>query len=170
MNSRREVMENLVFADQYIQQLFPHIKELKLVVTGGASFLLKGYKNKFTLDIDTISELDAEVVDYLESFAINNSASEVTRLPKGYEERLVSLRTKKLNVLKIDVLSNEDLVLSKLGRSSSDDLTDILETGILDDTNMEQLYVLAESLLEEQPSFQAKWDYFLNVILGGMVA
>lgn len=169
MNSKQEVMENIMMADEYMGHMFPHIQTLKMILTGGSSFLLKGLGNKFTLDIDSITELDADVAEFLESFAINNHAIEVTKLPSGYEERLVQFKSK-CKVLDLYLLSNEDLVISKIGRCSSDDITDILNTGILDYTNMEKLMELAEQLCSENKSFISKWSYFKRTILGEMVA
>lgn len=169
MNSKQEVMENLLMADEYMGHMFPHIEKLEMIITGGSSFLLKGLGNKFTLDIDSITELNEDVKDFLESFAINNHAIEVTKLPTGYKERLVHFKSK-CKVLDLFLLSNEDLVLSKIGRCSSDDVADILNTGILDFTNIEKLTQLAEQLCSENKSFISKWSYFKKTILGEMVA
>lgn len=169
MNSKQEVMENVLMADEYMGQMFPHIQKLELIITGGSSFLLKGLGNKFTLDIDSITDLDEDVTEFLESFAINNHAIEVTKLPTGYKERLVHFKSK-CKVLDLYLLSNEDLVISKIGRCSSDDVADIVNTGILDYTNTEKLMELAEQLCSENKSFISNWSYFKNTILGEMVA
>lgn len=169
MNTKQEVLENIYMADEYMGAMFPDIQNLPLIITGGSSFLLKGLKNKFTLDIDTISDVSPEVSDYLESFAINNDALEVTKLPTGYQERLVHFKSK-CKVLDIYLLSNEDLILSKLGRCSSDDIDDILNTEILDYVNMDKLNQLAEQLCKEDTSFISKWNYFKNTVMGEMVA
>lgn len=36
MNTKQEVMENLQLADEYIPAMFPELKKLSFVVTGGA--------------------------------------------------------------------------------------------------------------------------------------
>ncbi|PLS19216.1 hypothetical protein CVD28_02055 [Bacillus sp. M6-12] len=159
MNSRKEVLENLKFADQYMSTVFPDMDKLSFVITGGASFLLKGFSNKFTLDIDTITEMNHDVLQFLESFSINNSASEVTKLPKSYKERLVKLKGK-FEVLDLYLLSHEDLVLSKIGRLSEDDLRDIEDTGIMEEVDMSLLTKLAEELSAEDMEFGHKWRYF----------
>jgi len=169
MNSKQEVMENLLMADEYMGQMFPHVKKVEMILTGGSSFLLKGLGNKFTLDIDTISPIEPNVMEFLESFAINNHALDVTKLPTGYEERMVQFKSK-CNVLDLYLLSNEDLILSKVGRCSSDDIGDIINTGILDITNIDELIELAEQLCTEDKSFISKWSYFKKTILGEMVA
>lgn len=159
MNTKQEVVENLEFADQYMMTAFPEVKKLTFVITGGASFLLKGFKNKFTLDIDTITEMDESILLYLESFSINNSASEVTKLSKTYKERLVKLKGN-YQVLDLYLLSNEDLVLSKIGRLSEDDLYDIKVTGIMDKIDFELLSKLAEEIISYDNEFLHKWNYF----------
>lgn len=169
MNSKQEVKENLLMADEYMGHMFPDIKKLNLTITGGSSFLLKGFSNKFTLDIDCITELEPTVADFLESFAINNHAVEVTKLPSGYEERLVKCELK-LNVLEIYLLSNEDLILSKIGRCSTDDIADILNTNILERIDLSTLIQLGEQLCREEQTFVSKWNYFNSTILGEMVA
>lgn len=169
MNSKKEVMENILMADDYMGAMFPHIEKLELILTGGSSFLLKGLGNKFTLDIDSISELDSNVAEFLESFAINNHAVEVTKLPSGYKERMVHFKSN-CKVFDLYLLSNEDLVISKLGRCSSDDMADILNTGILDITNIDRLTQLAEQLCSEDQAFTSKWNYFKKTVLGEMVA
>ena len=169
MNSKQEVLENILMADEYMGHMFPHIQKLDMIISGGSSFLLKGLGNKFTLDIDTLTGLDENVAEFLESFAINNHALEVTKLPAGYEQRLVRFKSK-CKVFDLYVLSNEDLVLSKLGRCSSDDVADILNTGILDITDLDKLTSLAEQLCTEQPAFISKWNYFKKTVLGEMVA
>lgn len=159
MNTKHEVLENLQIADQFMETVFPDMDKLTFVVTGGASFLLKGFKNKFTLDIDTITEINHDVLLYLESFSINNSASEVTKLSSTYKDRLVKLKGK-FNILDLYLLSNEDLVLSKIGRLSEDDLFDIEQTGIMEKVDMELLTTLAEELSAEDMEFSHKWKYF----------
>jgi Nucleotidyltransferase of unknown function (DUF6036) len=159
MNSRKEVLENLKFADQYMSTVFPDMDKLSFVITGGASFLLKGFSNKFTLDIDTITEMSHDVLQFLESFSINNSASEVTKLSSTYKERLVKLKGK-FDVLDLYLLSNEDLVLSKIGRLSEDDLRDIEDTGIMEEVDMSLLTKLAEELSSEDAEFSHKWRFF----------
>lgn len=170
MNGKHEVQENLEMVDTYLRDMFPQMDKLKLTITGGSSFLLKGLKNKFTLDIDTISELDEDVAMFLESFAINNHAREVTVLPSGFNERLVKFEGG-FKTLEVYLLSNEDLVISKLGnRCSEDDIQDILDTKILDYVNTEKLEGLAQQLILEKPDFAYKWNYFTNSVLGELVA
>lgn len=159
MNTRKEVLENLKFADQYMSTVFPDMDKLSFVITGGASFLLKGFSNKFTLDIDTITEMNHDVLVYLESFSINNSASEVTKLSATYKERLVKLKGK-FDVLDLHLLSNEDLVLTKIGRLSEDDLKDIEDTGIMEEVDMALLTKLAEEMADNDAEFGHKWRYF----------
>lgn len=161
MNTRNEVMENLQFADQYMSTAFPGMEKLTFVITGGASFLLKGYRNKFTLDIDTVTVMDEAILAYLESFSINNSASEVTHLSATYQERLVKVNGA-FDVFNLNVLSNEDLVLSKIGRLSDDDLRDIEDTGIMEDIDMSLLTTLADELSAKNEEFGHKWRYFNN--------
>jgi len=158
MDNKLDVLENLKMADDFIQTMFPHITDVTFTVSGGASFILKGCKNKVTLDIDSITPFDASIRDYMESFSINDSASEVTKLPASYKERVRTL--KGFRILKVSLLSTEDLILSKLNRLSEDDLYDLFTTGIMDMVNLELLTNLAEELIDEYPPFESKWRYF----------
>lgn len=165
MNTKNEVMDNFLLADQFIQQVFPGLEKLELVIVGGASFILKGFDNKFTLDIDTISQLDSSILDYLESFSINNAASEVITISESYLERTRKLPTK-CKVLDLRLISNEDLVLAKVGRSKASDIEDILETGILYETNLEVLEQIAAELeVIDYDNFKHKWQDFKRTIL-----
>ncbi|WCF11511.1 DUF6036 family nucleotidyltransferase (plasmid) [Paenibacillus thiaminolyticus] len=165
MNSKSEIMENFYLADQFIQRLFPDISKLQLIIVGGASFLLKGFESKFTLDIDTISILDSDVQSYLESFSINSAASEVITLSKTYYER-TTLIPSDCKVLELRVLSNEDLVLAKIGRSKSSDIMDILDTGIMYEINFELLEQIAKELeAYNYDNFKHKWQDFKQTIL-----
>ncbi|ADO59933.1 DUF6036 family nucleotidyltransferase [Paenibacillus polymyxa] len=165
MNTVNEVMENFLMADQFIKQVFPNLDRLELVVVGGASFLLKGFDNKFTLDIDTITQLDSDVLDYLESFSINNASSEVITLSETYYERTVALPSQ-CKVLDLRMLCNEDLVLAKVGRSKRSDIDDILETGILYETNLELLNTIATELESKNyDNFKNKWEDFKRTVL-----
>lgn len=164
MNTKAEVVENMVLADKYIGKLFPDMEHLKLVIIGGASFLLKGYESKFTLDIDTITELDANVREYLESFYINNAAKDVSKISKTYQSRLLKVNCK-CKILNVYVLSHEDLILTKLNRSSYDDLYDITSSGILDSCNLELLEQVALEMSEEDAIYRAKWEYFKRTYL-----
>ncbi|WCK57323.1 DUF6036 family nucleotidyltransferase (plasmid) [Aneurinibacillus sp. Ricciae_BoGa-3] len=166
MNTKSEVVENLALADQFISTIFPNLDKLNLVISGGASFLLKGFDNKFTLDIDTVTKLDEDVLLYMESFAINDSASEVTKLSASFRDRLVPFQDS-FNVLDVHLLSNEDLVLSKIGRLSQDDLMDIENSGILDTVNVELLTQLALEISTGDMDFKQKWTYFKNCFLEG---
>jgi hypothetical protein len=164
MNTKAEVIENLVLADQYIGTLFPDMKNLKLVITGGASFLLKGYESKFTLDIDTISDLDLNIQEYLESFGINNAAREISKISKTYSSRLLKLNSK-CKILQVYFLSHEDLILTKLNRSSYDDLFDITSSGILDSCDLELLEKIALEMCEGDPVYESKWLHFKKTFL-----
>lgn len=161
MNTKQEVMENLQMVDEYLPSMFPDVNKLSFIVTGGASFLLKGYTNKVTLDIDSITAIDENVLSFLESFSINNAASEVTPLSSTYKERLTKVRGG-FNVLDVFVLGNEDLVASKIGRLSDDDLRDIEDTGIMNDVNITLLMEIAEEISATVPGFGHKWQYFKN--------
>ncbi|AJD93588.1 hypothetical protein JMA_42710 (plasmid) [Jeotgalibacillus malaysiensis] len=161
MNTKQEVMENLQMVDEYMPAMFPELKKLSFVVTGGASFLLKGYTNKVTLDIDSITEMDESVLSFLESFSINNAASEVTPLSSSYTERLTKIRGG-FGVLDVSVLGNEDLVASKIGRLSEDDLRDIEDTGIMEDVDFSLLTAICEEISEKIPGYGHKWNYFKN--------
>ncbi|MBP1309189.1 hypothetical protein JOD82_002209 [Paenibacillus sp. 1182] len=165
MNTVNEVMENFLMADQFIKQVFPNLDRLELVIVGGASFLLKGFDNKFTLDIDTIAQLDSDVLNYLESFSINNASSEVITLSETYYERTVALPSH-CKVLDLRMLSNEDLVLAKVGRSKRSDIDDILETGILYETNLELLNTISTELESKNyDNFKNKWNDFKRTVL-----
>ncbi|MFF2531241.1 DUF6036 family nucleotidyltransferase [Brevibacillus sp. NPDC058079] len=165
MNTKLEVMENFLMADQFINQIFPDLKKLELVIGGGACFLLKNFESKFTLDIDNVTRLDHEVLDYLESFSINNAASEVITISKSYYERTKKMPSK-CKVLEVRLLSNEDLVLAKIGRSKASDIEDILNTGILYETNLELLEQIAAELeIEDYDNFKHKWQDFKRTIL-----
>lgn len=161
MNTKQEVMENLQMVDEYMPAMFPELKKLSFVVTGGASFLLKGYTNKVTLDIDSITEMNDDVLDFLASFSINNAASMVTPLSDSYQDRLIKI-CGELNVLDISVLSNEDLVASKMNRLSEDDLRDIEDTGIMEDVDLALLTTICEEISGKIPGYGHKWNYFKN--------
>jgi hypothetical protein len=159
-----EVLENLSIADQYIQREFPSIKELELIIIGGAAIILKGFENKVTTDIDTIVELEGEVANYLRSFSINNDASEVYVLPDGYKDRLVEYKSG-FKVLKIYLVSDEDLVISKVGRFDQNDKEDLEVTGILDKVNTSKLIELGEQVAIDDPEFKNNWKNFRKLSL-----
>lgn len=159
MDTKEEVLENLIFVDQFIKKEFPQMDKLELVLVGGASFLLKGLKTNYTLDIDTISHLDEEVKSFLESFTINDAALEVVTVSPSYKERLVRFEAG-FNVLDIYLLSDEDLIITKLGRSDKKDLDTLMSSGIMKGLNIALLEELANEVAAKDASFARKWEYF----------
>lgn len=148
MNTKQEVMENLQMVDEYLPAMFPHVDKLSFIVTGGASFLLKGYTNKVTLDIDSITTIDENVLSFLESFSINNAASEVTPLSSTYTERLTKVRGG-FNVL-------DELNLDKLFNQLISGLTHNTETSPLKQLFVKTLCVNQDMVTEPVTSYEIK--------------
>lgn len=166
MENKQEVLENILLADQYMKTMFPNIGRVRLILVGGAAIILKGFENKVTTDIDTVVKLEEDVSDFLRSFAINNDAAEVSVLPEDYESRMEEI-VLGLEVLEVYVVSNEDLVISKVGRYDTDDKRDLEDTGILDYVNTERLIDLGEQVSTENQKFKQNWNTFRKLSLFG---
>lgn len=164
MDSKEEVLENLRLADQYVTKAFPDVKKVNLVVIGGAALILKGFENKSTLDIDSVFRIEGQLSDFLRSFSINSDAADVSILPQGYENRLERLELG-LSTLEVNIVSNEDLVISKVGRFDHDDKRDLETTGILDAIDTETLVELGEDLSKNNEKFKSNWTRFRKMTL-----
>lgn len=166
MDTREEVVENLALADQCMKKMFPTIGKVKLILVGGAAIILKGFENKMTMDIDTVTKLEDEVSEFLEDFAINSQASGVSVLPEGYESRMEFLDLG-LEVLEVYLVSNEDLVISKVGRYSYDDKRDLEDTGLLDNVDNNKLVCVGDRVCASDSSFRNNWESFKKLSLFG---
>jgi hypothetical protein len=166
MDTKEEVLENLVYVDQFIKKSFPNLNNLELILVGGASFLLKGLSSDYTLDVDNISQVDTDVMEFLNDFSINDAALEVIKISPSYRERMEKLEVD-FNVLNVYLVSNEDLIITKLGRSGRKDLEVLKKSGILNCVNVSLLTQLAEEVSAKDSKFQKNWEYFKQTMLRG---
>lgn len=158
MERKQDVLENLQFADMELAQRFPNCKELELIVIGGASMILKGYISRFTVDIDTIVDLEEEVKEVLWHYSINNDSKDVFVLPPDYMFRLQKVNVQ-FEVLKVYVISDEDLIISKVAGYRERDISD-LKSGIMNKVNSDLLIRLGEQVARHSPEFAANWNRF----------
>jgi hypothetical protein len=164
MERREDVLENLRFADDEIHQSMPGCKEVELTVIGGACMLIRNYISRYTVDIDTVTKLEDAVKECLWAYSINNDSIEVATLHPSYMFRLKKLN-ETFKVLKVYLISDEDLVISKVGAYRVKDKSDLTESGILDRINTQLLIELGEDVAKHNESFRNNWlDFRRNLL------
>lgn len=124
-----ENLNTLIVFDEYIAQNFP-VMHVDMHLVGGSAFLLKNFGTRFTYDIDMVNRLSAQLKEVAESLGISDNASDVVVLPKYYEKRMTEFQYG-FKHIRIFLLSDEDLLISKLGTSRIRDLKDARHSGIL---------------------------------------
>lgn len=102
-----------------------------LHLLGGTALLFHNIESIVTIDIDCANKLATDVKEVLEPF-VSDAAHEVATLAKNYKERLVPYKPNDFKVLRVYLLSIEDLVITKLGAGRFKDMEDLTKTNLLD--------------------------------------
>lgn len=158
MYNTTEVIENLTLLDEYAGQMGYSRKDLFII--GGAAMMLRGCINKFSSDVDIINEdLTEHEISFLNSFATNNEAAEVVKLPNGFETRLKAMNFGG-NTYTFKVASLEDIIATKIGRFDMSDMLDMRETDILERIDVELLNEICGDLASKDSAYASNWGRF----------
>ena len=145
-----ELRNNLVIVDQTVATMdLPATPEF--FILGGAALVFHGLTDRPTMDIDTANRIDDNLREVIDVF-VSDQASEVTQLGKGYQCRAVPYM-EELSNIKVYLLSQEDLIITKVISNRKKDIGDLLKTNILTKHNVQK----AVSVLQaEYPADAAK--------------
>lgn len=130
-----ELRNNLVIVDQIIGKMSMKVKP-EFFILGGAALVFHGLTDRPTLDIDTANSIDNNIKEAVEIF-ISDQASAVTLLGDGYRNRAVPYM-EELQYIKVYLLSQEDLLITKLISNRKKDIMDLLKTDILNRHNVQK--------------------------------
>lgn len=131
-----ELNNNLVIVNETIKRM--GLKQVpQFYVLGGAALVFHGLHHPSTLDIDTANKISEEVADRISMF-ISDGASEVVKLGNNYKARAVRFKENVFDAIEVYLLSQEDLVLTKLISDRNKDSRDLKESGLLTKRNIEK--------------------------------
>jgi hypothetical protein len=109
-----------------------------VVIMGGGAFILSGFSDRMTCDIDVLTVPQA-LTDMLRNFQMNTAVmAHVDSLPFNYEDRLVDLPLEN-TFLHYQRPSLEDLVVTKLYAMRPPDIKDLRSPEVLAQINWELL-------------------------------
>lgn len=128
-SEKGELINNLIIIDKIVESLNRSAAPV-FYILGGAALMLNGINYKSTLDIDTANRISDDIKEEISMF-IDDAASEVVVLPTHYETRLIPFMENDLESIRVFILSNEDLVFTKLASDRRKDLAQLRTTNIL---------------------------------------
>ena len=129
-----ELISNLIIMNEIVRKSDIGI-EPEFYILGGAALIFHGLIQRTTMDIDTANKLGDNIKELIGEF-ISDNASEVVVLGRGYKERAVRFMEKELPYINVYLLSQEDLLVSKLISSRDKDIKDLVESSILTKSNI----------------------------------
>lgn len=142
---KNKLLANLIKIDEEVSLLFePTNVKIKIVITGGGAFLLKGLISRSTPDIDVLNGYK-QIEFILNKYNANTRVNAYSDcFAYNYEDRLekVELKTK---MLEYYVLSTEDLIISKLFSFRPKDIEDIKSTMKKGVVNLNKLIQIVDS-------------------------
>jgi hypothetical protein len=157
---RREDIADILFeVDQRLKDILQNDLTIDLIIIGSGAFLLKGLLTRVTYDIDTFTINDNKVRLILEEYNINDAGSRIMTICENYDKRVekVNLPLEKINLF---VLSDLDLVISKLGSTRPKDIQDIIESGLINKIDFDTLENIIKEELASPVNPQRLWgDY-----------
>lgn len=150
--SKGDIIQNLLEVDHKLNK-YKLENPLKMYIFGGTAVLL--YTNyRATTDIDAFFENGVEkteVIKLLNQYNINNALIGVMEIPP-FED--FSVRAEKLDVdfvnIEVYIASKEDIIISKIftSRGSPKDIKDIVQSGLLDEVNLDVLKALYDDYIQ----------------------
>lgn len=141
-----ELRNNLVIVNALVSQA--HLKSKpEFFILGGAALVFYNLTKRATLDIDTVNRIDDNIRNDVSMF-ISDQASNVVKLNPKYKDRLVPYMTE-LSDIRVYLISQEDLIITKLYSGRKKDIGDLLESDILTVNNINSV---VEILNNEYPS------------------
>lgn len=130
-----ELKNSLVVIDALISEMHLQYKP-EFYVLGGAALVFYKLTDRPTLDIDTANSIDTKVRDLVDIF-ISDQASSVAVLGVGYQKRAVQFMSE-LKAIKVYLLAQEDLIITKMMTSRRKDIDDLLKSKILSARNVQK--------------------------------
>ena len=118
---------------------------LDFYILGGAALLFHNLAPVVTMDIDVANRLTEEVKAIVDPF-ISDAGSEVTLLPKFFEQRLIPFKEDELKNIRVFILSREDLAVTKLYSWRQKDKDDLMKNNLLEACD---IFVLRQIIVNE---------------------
>lgn len=162
MESRKEIINLILLADERLKQELNSDEKIELILVGGSALLIKGIISRATLDIDTYLINDKNIRNILNEYNINDDAGRVMTICSDFEKRLekINLPLEKINLY---ILSDYDLIISKIGSQRPKDFEDISNPKLLKKIDFDKLEdLLKEAIIDNPINEQRVWsDYEL---------
>lgn len=146
---RDELHNNLIIVDSIVGEM-----QLQTVpefyILGGAAMVFYNLMDRLTLDIDIVNSLDMPLREKVDTF-ISDQASAVTILGSGCLGRMIPY-AEYLQNIKVYLLAQEDIIITKLMSNRRKDIADLLDSKILTAANEQKVINVLE---KEYPDYIA---------------
>lgn len=129
-----ELISNLIIVNEIMRKQDIEV-DPEFYILGGAALIFHGLSKRITMDIDTANKIEDNVKELVGEF-ISDNASEVVVLGRGYKERAVRFRENEFSCISVYLLSQEDLIVSKLISGRKKDIDDLVNSSILTKSNI----------------------------------
>ncbi|PKM82771.1 MAG: hypothetical protein CVU89_04525 [Firmicutes bacterium HGW-Firmicutes-14] len=116
--------------DKKLGSIIPKGTKIQLIIIGSGSFILKGLLSRVTYDIDTYNISDKKVRHVLAEYNISDMGARVMTICENFDRRLEKVNLPLENI-DLFVLSNYDMIISKLGSTRPKDILDIIDSGLI---------------------------------------
>jgi len=159
--------------DRRIERVSPQAK-VKAVLVGAAGLILKYNLKKKTGDIDVcVIEVSSPkpIRGFGELFShwgIQMIPEGFLLLPEDYEERLVPVEGLNLKHIELFTLHPVDMAVSKIARGTEKDLNDLIDSGVLDELDLETLekeyFQMLEYSVGDPVRLKGNWYVFTKML------
>ncbi len=142
---KKAIAEILFEVDEELGKIIPKGMKTRLILIGSSAFILKDLLTRATYDIDTFNITDKKVRDVLARYNISDIGARIMTVCENYDHRLEKVNLP-LGNIELFVLSDYDLIISKLGSARPKDIHDIIESGLIFKIDFDRL----EEIIREE--------------------
>jgi hypothetical protein len=116
--------------DKKLGKIVPKGLKTRIIIIGSGAYILKDLLLRLTYDIDTYIITDNNVRELLAEYNISDMGGRIMTVCENFDQRLETVNLP-LNNIDLYVLSDYDMIISKLGSARPKDLQDIIDSGLI---------------------------------------
>lgn len=143
--------------DEQLGKILPNGIKTQLIIIGASAFVLKGLLTRVTFDIDTLNIIDKKVRDILAVYNICDRGGRIMTICENYDNRLEKVNLP-LHHIDLYVLSDYDLIISKLGSTRPKDIGDIIDSGLIFRIDFDRLAEIVRNELASVGDTRRIWS------------
>jgi len=143
--------------DEELGKILSKGTKTQLIIIGSGAFILKGLLSRVTYDIDTFNVTDQKVRNILAEFNISDMGARVMTVRENFDRRLERVNLP-LEHIDLFVLSDYDMIISKLGSARPKDIRDIIDSGLIFRIDFDKLEEIIREELASVGDPRRIWD------------